>query len=78
LGGKPGGTNGVPAPYQRLAVGTELYNLRQDPAERVNVIADHPEVRDRLLALAEGAREELGDRRLQRVGSGVRPPGRVE
>jgi hypothetical protein len=30
------------------------------------------------LALAEGAREELGDRRLQRVGSGVRPPGRVE
>jgi hypothetical protein len=59
-------------------VGTELYNLRQDPAERVNVIADHPEVRDRLLALAEGAREELGDRRLQRVGSGVRPPGRVE
>ena len=78
LGGKLGGTNGVPAPYQRLAVGTELYNLRQDPAERVNVIADHPEVRDRLLALAEGAREELGDRRLQRVGSGVRPPGRVE
>ena len=78
LGGKPGGTNGVPAPYQRLAVGTELYNLRQDPAERVNVIAVHPEVRDRLLALAEGAREELGDRRLQRVGSGVRPPGRVE
>jgi arylsulfatase A-like enzyme len=78
LGGKSGGTNGVPAPYQRLAVGTELYNLRQDPAERVNVIADHPEVRDRLLALAEGAREELGDRRLQRVGSGVRPPGRVE
>ena len=78
LGGKLGGTNGVPAPYQRLAVGTELYNLRQDPAERVNVIADHPEVRDRLVALAEGAREELGDRRLQRVGSGVRPPGRVE
>ena len=78
LGGKLGGTNGVPAPYQRLAVGTELYNLRQDPAERVNVIADHPEVRDRLLALAEGAREELGDRRLERVGSGVRPPGRVE
>jgi len=78
LGGKLGGTNGVPAPYQRLAVGTELYNLRQDPAERVNVIADHPEVRDRLLVLAEGAREELGDRRLQRVGSGVRPPGRVE
>ena len=78
LGGKLGGTNGVPAPYQRLAVGTELYNLRQDLAERVNVIADHPEVRDRLLVLAEGAREELGDRRLQRVGSGVRPPGRVE
>jgi arylsulfatase A-like enzyme len=78
LAGKPGGTQGLPAPYQRLAVGTELYNLRQDPAERHNVIDQHPEVVARLTALAEEAREELGDQRLKRVGSGVREPGRVE
>lgn len=78
LAGKPGGTQGLPAPYQRLAVGTELYNLRQDPAETSNVIDQHPEVVARLTALAEEAREELGDQRLKRVGSGVREPGRVE
>ena len=78
LGGKPGGTGGLPVPYQRPAVGTELYNLRQDPAERSNVLDQHPEVVARLTALAEEAREELGDQRLKRVGSGVREPGRVE
>ncbi|MFM8878451.1 MAG: sulfatase-like hydrolase/transferase [Verrucomicrobiota bacterium] len=78
LAGKPGGTQGLPASYQRLAVGTELYNLRQDPAETSNVIDQHPAVVAGLTALAEEAREELGDQRLKRVGSGVREPGRVE
>ena len=64
--------------YQQLPVGLELYHLQRDPAERVNVIAEHPEVRDRLMALAEAARVELGDKRLQRIGTGVREPGRVE
>ena len=40
--------------------------------------ADHPEVVDRLTALAEAARAELGDNRLKRIGSGVREPGRIE
>ena len=31
-----------------------------------------------LMALAEAARVELGDKRLQRIGTGVREPGRVE
>lgn len=78
LAGKPGGTNGIPAPYQRLAVGTELYHLRRDPAERHNRAEQHPEVVARLSALAEGAREDLGDARVKRMGSGVRAPGRVE
>jgi arylsulfatase A len=78
LAGRPGGTNGIAARYQQLPVGTELYHLRRDPGETRNVIGEHPEVAARLTALAEAARSELGDRRLQRVGAGVREPGRVE
>jgi len=78
LAGRPGGTNGIAARYQQLPVGTELYHLRRDPGETRNVIGEHPEVAARLTALAETARSELGDRRLQRVGAGVREPGRVE
>jgi arylsulfatase A len=78
LAGRPGGTNGIAARYQQLPVGTELYHLRRDPGETRNVIDAHPEVVARLTALAETARAELGDRRLQRVGAGVREPGRVE
>jgi len=78
LAGRPGGANGIAARYQQLPVGTELYHLRRDPGETRNVIGEHPEVAARLTALAETARSELGDRRLQRVGAGVREPGRVE
>ena len=78
LAGRPGGTNGMAARYQQLPVGTELYHLRRDPGETRNVVDAHPEVAARLTALAETARSELGDRRLQRVGAGVREPGRVD
>ena len=78
LGGRPGGTNGIPTRYQQVPVGLELYHLASDPGETRNVIAEQPEVLSRLLLLAEEARQELGDGRTQRVGSGVREPGRVE
>ena len=48
----------------------ELYNLESDIGERNNVAARHPEVVKRLTALANKARDELGD--YDRVGSGVR------
>jgi arylsulfatase len=47
-----------------------LYDLESDPGERSNVARQHPEVVERLLALAEEAREELGD--YDRSGSGQR------
>ena len=47
-----------------------LYNLESDIGETANVVADHPEVVERLTALADAAREELGD--YDRIGSGVR------
>ena len=47
-----------------------LFNLETDIGERDNVAAENPEVVKRLAALAESAREELGD--YDRMGSGVR------
>lgn len=78
LGGKPGGRDGKPAPYeQRKVEKAELYNLDRDIGETTDVAAKHPEIVERLNALAEQAREELGDSLTQRKGRGVRQPGRV-
>jgi len=54
----------------------ELYNLEGDLGEQNNVAAEHPEVVERLLALVERAREDLGDG--SRAGRNTRPPGHVE
>lgn len=47
-----------------------LYNLRQDIGETTNVADDHPQVVRRLTALAEQARESIGDH--DRIGTEAR------
>jgi arylsulfatase A-like enzyme len=77
LGGKPGGTNGVPAKYQQRKVKTEeLYDLVNDISETTDVSAQHPEIVKQLEAEAEKARADLGDGFTQRRGTGQREPGR--
>jgi arylsulfatase A-like enzyme len=56
----------------------ELYDLRDDPGESLDVAAQHPGLVQRLERVAEGFRERLGDARLGLTGSEVRPIGRVE
>lgn len=53
-----------------------LFNVVTDVASENNVAAEHPEVVARLMALAEQARQDLGDR--GRRGRGQRMPGFVE
>ncbi|MCA9238872.1 MAG: sulfatase [Planctomycetales bacterium] len=77
LAGHPGGTGGMPAAYSQAMIGQELFDLKADPGETHNVAAEHPEVVERLLKLAEAARADLGDRRTKSKGAGVRPPGRI-
>jgi arylsulfatase A-like enzyme len=47
-----------------------LFNLQADPGEQSDVATEHPEVVEKLLELAERAREDIGD--YNRVGDGVR------
>jgi arylsulfatase A-like enzyme len=69
------GKNGLPGPYGHGETGLELYDLKNDIGERHDVADQYPEVVEKLQALGEKAREELGDGKL--IGKGVRPCGRV-
>jgi arylsulfatase A len=53
-----------------------LFDVRHDLAETKNVTADHPAIVERLLAMAEKAREDLGDE--GREGMNQRPAGWAE
>lgn len=61
---------------KRVKAPLELYNVRDDVAEEHEASAAQPAVVRRLLALAEAAREELGDE--GRDGRGQRPAGWVQ
>jgi arylsulfatase len=78
LGGKPGGSGGIPGEYQqRKITKAELYNVDDDISETTDVAAAHADVVDRLLGVAEQARAELGDSLTGRAGKGVRESGRL-
>ena len=55
---------------------TELYDLETDIGETVDVSAAYPQVVERLTALADLARTDLGDG--PRAGTNTHPPGFVE
>ena len=67
--------NGLPGGYNRGETETALYDLEADIGERNDVAADYPDVVERLKALGDEAREDLGDRKQK--GKGVRPVGRI-
>jgi arylsulfatase len=66
---------GRPGRYRRVDIGLELYNLRADPGESVDVARENPTVVARLLGLAEEARIDMGDSLTKRVGKGTRLAG---
>jgi arylsulfatase A len=55
-----------------------LFDLANDPAEQKSVLKEHPDVAERLQAMIEHAREDLGDSKRKMVGKNVRPVGRTE
>ncbi|MDA8744087.1 sulfatase [Rubripirellula amarantea] len=75
--GHPGGTGGLPIPYQHEMAELALYDLDNDVSESTNVLNDYPDVVTELQNAAELARADLGDKLQQRKGSGVRGPGKM-
>ena len=76
--GREVGSGGRPGPYDYGArTGLELYDLELDPGERQDVVGEHPDVVERLVALADGARASLGDRLTEVEGVDVREPARA-
>ena len=73
----PPGQGGRPGTYVTKDVPLALYDLVADIGETTDVAAGHPDVVARLQALAEKARDDLGDSLTKRTGRGVREPGRV-
>lgn len=71
------GKDGQPGPYRELKTEQALYHLEDDPGETRDVAAAHPDVVERLTALAERARDDLGDSLTKRKGKNVRAPGLV-
>ncbi|MEI7774701.1 MAG: arylsulfatase, partial [Verrucomicrobiota bacterium] len=54
-----------------------LYDLAVDVGETKNLIGQHPEVAQRLRAVAERMREDIGDSATNQKGKNRRPAGRV-
>jgi len=73
------GNDGWPGGYvDGYVEKVELYDLRRDPGERYNVIEMYPEIAEKLLKIAAGARSDLGDDLTGITGNGTREPGRSE
>jgi hypothetical protein len=71
--------DGWPGEYVKQPVPEpELYDMRRDIEEQRNVAAQHTDIVQRMLALAEQCRADLGDTTLGRKGAGVREPGGVK
>ena len=69
------GRDGAPGKSVRKEVELSLFDLDADPGETTNLAAQHPDIVERLTALAERARADLGDSLTKRVGKNVRLAG---
>jgi arylsulfatase A-like enzyme len=71
------GRDGQPGTLSQPKTELALYDLDADVSETTDLSAQHPDVVARLTALAEIARDDLGDSLLKRTGKNVRPAGRL-
>lgn len=55
----------------------QLYDLRRDPGERYNVLEMYPDISDKLMKIADQAREDLGDNLTGKEGKNRRPIGQL-
>jgi arylsulfatase A-like enzyme len=72
-------SDGLPIDYHMIKMEQmELYHVPSDPSETTNVIAQQPQILEKMLRLAEPARIDMGDALQNRDGKNNRNPGRVD
>jgi arylsulfatase A len=74
----PPGKDGQPGPYKQARTEQALFNVTADAGETKDVAAEHADVVERLLKIAEAARDDLGDALTNRKGANRRPAGMVK
>ncbi|HJT35157.1 MAG TPA: sulfatase [Pirellulales bacterium] len=72
-----GGRGGIPAKYEQRRIELSLFDLEADPGESQDVAAEHSDVVNRLQALADRARDDLGDTATGQKGRNIRPAGQL-
>lgn len=72
------GNNGYPGETTNQEVDLALFDLRRDPGERIDVKDLYPEVVQRLSAIADEARKDLGDSLTGNKGENLRFPGKID
>jgi len=65
-----------PAP-ENIIMATALYDLTSDPFEKIDLKEKFPEIVKILEAIAEKARQDLGDELQNRIGDNVRSAGKI-
>lgn len=78
LNGHPGGTAGLPIPYQNAKAKRALYDLDNDIGETTDVSSEFPKVVADLEIAAAAFRIELGDKLTNSTGRSIRPPGKMQ
>jgi arylsulfatase A-like enzyme len=73
---EPPGVDGIHGQHGKRTIEKSLFHLETDVGETRNLIAHYPEVARELEALAERARQDLGDG--EREGANRRPVGRLD
>jgi arylsulfatase len=79
LNGRKGRNDGIPIKYEYVDLEQkELYDLAKDPSETKNLYQEFPEVANKIEALADIKRSEIGDDLTKIVGIENRPVGIIE
>lgn len=69
--------DGLPVKYSYIRMEKEmLFDLSTDPGESKDILSEFPDVVNQLREFAEQAREDMGDHLTQRIGAGMREPGK--
>lgn len=77
LQGTPG-KDGIPSGYEQGKTELALYDLKADPGEKVNLVDKYPELVAQISAMADAARQDLGDSLTKTSGQGRRAADKLK